>query len=55
MSANQKRFYMAKVIFHYRDFVAGTKNRGIPVFFKNSKIIFSGLNRFSNRLQNRLI
>jgi hypothetical protein len=28
MSANQKRIYMAKVIFHYRDFVAGTKNGG---------------------------
>jgi hypothetical protein len=29
MSANQKRIYMAKAIFHYRDFVvAGTKNGG---------------------------
>jgi hypothetical protein len=28
MSANQKRIYMAKVFFHYRDFLAGTKNEG---------------------------
>ena len=31
MSANQKKIYMAKVIFLYRDFVAGTKSGGIPV------------------------
>jgi hypothetical protein len=28
MSANQKRIYTAKVIFHYRDFVAVIKNGG---------------------------
>jgi hypothetical protein len=35
MSANQKRIYMAKVIFHYRDFVAGTKNEGFRYLKKN--------------------
>jgi hypothetical protein len=43
MSTNQKRIYMAKVVFHYQDFVAGTKN--IMVNFtvqkrENAKIDF---------------
>jgi hypothetical protein len=37
MSTNQKRIYMAKVIFHYQDFVASTKNGG----FRYKKINFA--------------
>jgi hypothetical protein len=49
MSANQKRIYMAKVIFYYRDFVAGTENGGFRYKKKNLHIKPCPLTSLSSR------